>query len=73
MERVDRQIKSFFLSGRKKNEDKLVDKICDKYVGIDREKARSYVKQVRQVNTIFFFLNKGLSILLLRGFCAHIS
>ena len=55
MERVDRQIKSFFLSGRKKNEDKLVDKICDKYVGIDREKARSYVKQVRQVNKIFYF------------------
>lgn len=36
--------------GRKKNEDILVDKICDRYVGIDREKARSYVKQVRQNN-----------------------
>ena len=56
MERVDRQIKSSsFLSGRKKNEDKLVDKICDKYVGIDREKGRSYVKQVRQVKKNFYF------------------
>lgn len=37
-------------AGRKKNEDRLVNSICARYENIDREKARSFVKQVRQNN-----------------------